>query len=388
MRTNGVTNFQQSVGAPPATPVAGDTYFDTTAKIAYVYDGAAWTPIAPGASSSFQMDSGWHYFDAPGEPVFNGNYYNNAGNAWPIARFRRAKDGSVFFELMPTGLTPGATTIFTMPPGFRPSATIYLPAATSGGLGCLTIQPNGIANLSWAPSHTWSNFAPCTYMAEDIPTPPNWIVPATLGGGWTNGNPPGTGLRYCIDSAGDYHFSGYIKGGNTGVANPIINIPELADGQAHSFLTVNGVTGAATRIDVGTTGDIYVQSYYGSGTNAMVSFDGMVVANPNGHWLAPALANSWIAYGGTYPTFQNCINKNGIISCRGLVKNGTATANTLMVAASGMIYPPRSQVILMTIANAGYARVDPMQSGGVSFQQFFAGGVNSFVGIYGRWLWD
>lgn len=47
-RTYGITNAAPWASAP-GSPATGDTYFNTTDKSHYVYDGSVWVKVGPGA---------------------------------------------------------------------------------------------------------------------------------------------------------------------------------------------------------------------------------------------------------------------------------------------------------------------------------------------------
>lgn len=64
MRTYGVTNFQQSPTAPQ-NPILGDTYFDTTSGIPYIWNGTIWLPFQ--AASSAPIPPGGNIYQRLGK---------------------------------------------------------------------------------------------------------------------------------------------------------------------------------------------------------------------------------------------------------------------------------------------------------------------------------
>jgi microcystin-dependent protein len=223
-------------------------------------------------------------------------------------------------------------------------------------------------------------------MAEDV-NPPTWTA-LTLQNSWTNYGGGSPSARYFVDNAGDVHLSGVIAGGTNSI---IAQLPTGAYDTTNSqmyTLAASGTAGTAmARIDVTLAGAITLMGYSGGGANSWVSLDGVVIANPNGVWGNPVLANAWINYGATYLPFQFCVNKNGIVAVRGLIKNGTTTANTAIVAAPGLLQGPMFELPMLGGANPmAAARLDPVQGGAYNFLGFYNSGGNIYTSAAGRWF--
>ena len=211
----------------------------------------------------------------------------------------------------------------------------------------------------------------------------------TLTGGWSNsggGNPP---ARYYVDNAGDIHLSGMITGGTTGLT--LFKLPGTDTAYLTMFATA---AGARRRRWAGSTcssdRSISVAEYAGGGTNSWVSLDGLVLANPNGSWAQPNYQSSWSTYGAPWPGLQYCVNKNGIVAMRGLVKGGAAGA----ISATGTLLgvgPRWTKMFLnytngTTPPNGGGARIDVQSGGTVWLGQYYSNGSNGFVSVVGRWF--
>jgi hypothetical protein len=223
------------------------------------------------------------------------------------------------------------------------------------------------------------------FMADDAQTI-NWQT-LTLSGLWTNYGNGTAPARYFIDNAGDVHLSGQIAVGNPAVTLATLPAAAAPD-QQQTFATACAGAGgtAAARVDVLTSGAIQVASY-SNGTNGWVSLEGIVIASPQGQWLTPALINSWVIYGSPFAPLQYTVNKNGICSVRGLIKSGTVTVPTNLIAALSIPYPPKYELALLGNAGgSGLARVDPAQDGSYNFSGFINSGTNGFLSIAGRWF--
>ena len=85
----------------------------------------------------------WHYVGEAGEPAFENSWVGISGRPKPAFRIREA--GIIDLQGVVTG--GSAATIFTLPEGYRPSATVYVTTttstATSMGAGVIRVLTNG-----------------------------------------------------------------------------------------------------------------------------------------------------------------------------------------------------------------------------------------------------
>jgi hypothetical protein len=89
-------------------------------------------------------------------------------------------------------------------------------------------------------------------------------------------------------------------------------------------------------------------------------------------------------YGGSFANLGYCVNNNGVVAMRGLVRSGTGT----IMAAGQHPFPPRYQMLKPEIASTGYCRVDNQQDGSILLTGYIFGGANGFVGVNFRWFTD
>ena len=356
-------------------------------------------PIGPPGPSGTGLDSGWHYLDAPGEPdyVAAWNFYDGQGKTWGPGRFRRDAAGCVFLELMITGVTNVRTVLFTLPVGFRPNQVVLCAiAAGSSGQSVIEVTPAGVVSVvASGTSANWMNTASLNFMADDAQVI-DWVDMAPgLQNEWLPFSPAGVSTpRYFVDNVGDMHFSGQIYGGLSGGTTNFYVLPlDLAPPLQLVFPTCAGPwsqnsMGVAqhARIDIRADGGMNVAGYSGSGTNGFVSLDGMVMSAPKAHWFNPALINGWVAYGGAFHIPSFYVNRNGICAIRGLMKSGTVTVPTDIVAAGGIPIPPNYQQTFIVEANLGFARVDIVPDGKMQVVGFYDGGNNGYVSWNGRFF--
>src|SRR5690349_11988378 len=108
-------------------------------------------------------------------------------------------------------ITAGSGVAFTLPVGFRPSTSVYVPTACNGGMGRLVIQPDGTVtvqtNATCATGLEGASFALSSVGFTSL----------TLQNGWTNA-PFGTSNAAVELINGVVHFKGAIAGGSSPVA--------------------------------------------------------------------------------------------------------------------------------------------------------------------------
>ena len=98
-------------------------------------------PASAYASSDVEP---FHEVGAPGEPLFQ-NGWSNFGSEVATAAFYKDPLGVVHLRGTLAG-SPDGTVAFTLPPGYRPPASLTIPLAASAG-GIAGIIPNGNVNL-------------------------------------------------------------------------------------------------------------------------------------------------------------------------------------------------------------------------------------------------
>ena len=283
-----------------------------------------------------------------------------------------------------------STPIFTFPQGFRPAYILYFAVAGGGSIGRFTLLPNG--NLYYTDGPTgagvYVGLGGMTWMAEDLDgdNNPAWTGLA-LQNGWTNfgqGSPP---ARYYVDNAGDIHLSGLINGGAQGAVLGSLSSLGIQGmwSQAHAQIC-SGTAGATAQVEIHSA-DISVAGYMSGGTNGWVSLDGIVISSPGGIWGVMPLGNGWQYYANGWPAPAFTVNKNGIVSIRGLIKGGTTAVPTILCANP---FPPhaspRYQQAFLVAANNGTARLDSSWNNNVNFVGFYGSGINGYLAFQGRWF--
>ena len=95
-------------------------------------------------------------------------------------------------------------------------------------------------------------------------------------------------------------------------------------------------------------------------------------------WIVPTLLNSWVSYGAPYDTEGYRKDGQGFVHLKGLIKNGTATAGTvLFTLPTG--YRPANTALFDTQSNGTTGRVDVANNGNVTIQA----GTNAWISLNG-----
>lgn len=103
-------------------------------------------------------------------------------------------------------------------------------------------------------------------------TPPLFTTAALLNG-WVNYGLGYEGAGFRLHADGTCELKAYIKGGKTATSCLLLP-PGCRPALQMPYMTLSNNTGSA-RVDVAKSGNVYVQSYQGGGSNASVSLNGI-----------------------------------------------------------------------------------------------------------------
>ena len=82
--------------------------------------------------------------------------------------------------------------------------------------------------------------------------------------------------------------------------------------------------------------------------------------------------------------YQFCINKNGVLSTRGLVMNGPA--GVMGQPMFGRNAWPQYQMLFLQLAAGSLCRIDATTGGNFNFSVFYGAGTNGYVSMHARWF--
>lgn len=200
--SNGALGVLDYVSHSPEAAVGNNTYF-SLARMAF-----------PETSRIT-----WHAVGGAGEPAFE-NSWVNLGAGYDSAGFAKDAIGRVWIKGMAKDGNP--TTVFTLPAGYRPSATITLPIETSANvIGKLTISAAGAVDvhLLGAGTNGWATIT-CVFQADGA-VPWHEVgdtdEPA-FENSWVNFGGAIDTAAFVKDAAGIVHIKGAVKSGTVGQA--------------------------------------------------------------------------------------------------------------------------------------------------------------------------
>jgi len=322
-------------------------------------------------------------------PMVLSNLYNDYGSGYAPAEYALTSDGVVIFH----GLIrhPQAATasewVTVLPPAYRPSSNLIFDA---------TVSPNAVARVdvytdgsvrdvsgNTTDTAAWLSLSGIAYVASSseytvstIPTLLNGFAPYNPGNTTWPAMP-----QYYVTNLGRVFWQGLVKPGTTTDHTPIFNLTATTQPlYQEQFPVQNG--NAFGESEVYTTGGSGYGTYngkiasYGGGTSWQAYTTNYYNADSGASFTSLATKNSWVAYGSPWPTPGFYKAPDGMVTLRGLIRNGTTTAGTVLATLPACAVPD-GRLIFSGMSAAAFARIDVLTSGDITAQ----GG-----SISGSWL--
>lgn len=287
------------------------------------------------------------------------NSWGNVGGAFATAGFTKTSTEVVQLKGHITGSNLASGTVLCyLPDGFRPTAAIMfqVPSSSSGAVrvdvnaGGAVYLGDNLANGTWLSLNNIRFIASTASYSVVAPTFQNsWV---NYGGGYYSD------LQLRKDSLNRVHVQGLIKGGTMSDLTPFAALPAGYRPSEYYHLPVRS-NAPFNYMGVSTTNMQY-KTITGAGVNAYYAPVGMFYISGAGTWTNLTLQSSWVAYGGTTGTSpQYTKSSDGIVTVKGLIKNGTTTANTI-IANLPVGYRPKETLRIHTVSTgaAGYVDID------------------------------
>lgn len=301
------------------------------------------------------------------------NGWSNYNNGYATVKFTRTSQGVVVLSGLVRG-GAGQTTIFSLPPGYRPadgSLVFNQPvAASSGARGArVDVQPDGTVFFNtgqpadgWAPGG-WLSLDGITFIASDAPYT---RYGATFANGWTNYPAPWAPPTWVKDNLGRVHTQGLITGGSTAAGTVMFTMADAvpqylnvatysARGAGHFSVTGNSVVAKA---------DTNVSSSWTSVNALLYSTTAAAI------WTALPTQNGWGWYGYSYQTPQYTKAADDIVTLRGLLRGGTATNGTVIATLPAGYRPSAVEIFDVASTDGNWGRVDVFPNGDVVVRDF------------------
>jgi hypothetical protein len=220
------------------------------------------------------------------------------------------------------GLANGtASKLFTLPPGFRPSATVYVPTNVfMGGKGRLVIEANGDVTVgtegAFSEAQSYTSLDGVSFQLST-----GGHVAMTLQNGWTN-TIYGTRAVAAAAFNGVVRFQGAMQtnGSNT---SPFV-VPTGLRPATRVYVPVDLCNAQKGRLIIEPTGSVLVDwetSF--SAAACFTSLEGAFYPMNNSSFTTLTPLNGWV--GGGYSTRAPAVrNDNGIVVFEGSIASGTA----------------------------------------------------------------
>jgi hypothetical protein len=302
--------------------------------------------------TNISLQNSWAYYGTP---------YNTA-------QFTKTSSCRVFLKgLIKSGTATSGTVIGNLPAGFRPLSRLVFQVATSSNTaGRIDVAANGDIAIM-AGSNAWISldtvsFVPtsCNYTWNELP----------FYNSWTNWGPDATYGSYenvhaLMDNLGRVNMQGLAKAGTT-TANTNINklgdVSSTYTPPASLIIPAGGSGWSEFQVVGSTTGEV---QKVGAQTSAYMGLQALLYPGATGSWSSPSFQNSWVNYGGGWPTLQYTKASDGVVTIRGLVKSGTIGA---VIATLPAGYLPPGQELLAVSSSDLFGRIDIGTNGNIVSQ--------------------
>ena len=285
--------------------------------------------------------NGWTCFD-DAEPIYGCPYYTVSSSGLVIVR----------------GLAKGGTVnqpLFVLPESIRPRGVLTLPASSSSAMGRVDVKTNGevtivsgvdtanyvsLDNIRYlsksAPGVTWTNSTVASWANWAAQNPayhgnPQWatdsdgrvFAPAVVTG---SAGTPGNNCATCD----------YIQIPATNKPDATMIIPAVSAGNIYNAAVVNSAQ-VPMAIEANAIGS----------TTSWNSLNPIFYRNDlDPTWNAMTFSNSWVNSGGIYNA-AGCSVRNGVVTLRGRIYNGTATSATIVGTLPVACPLPTKRIIFM-----------------------------------------
>lgn len=288
--------------------------------------------------------------------------WTDYSNSYNSAAYTKTKAGLVMLKgLVKNASSPSAGDIIgSLPSDYRPSGRLIFGTSTSSNTTArVDVNPVGDIVMSTSGNGAWFSLESIRYIPAE--TNLTRTYPA-LQNGWVNYGDAYSPAAYIQDSTGRVTIEGLIKSGSVANAAVIFSLPTSVQppksqlfhtrSSAFAHLNVTSGTGLEAR---------------NSGTNGFISINTSYLPSSYTNWSNLSLQGGWVAYNTTfYNSAQYTKTSDNVVHLRGLIKSGSTTYDsTIATLPAG--FRPKSRMILTTVSNHDYSRLDILPSGTIEF---------------------
>lgn len=278
--------------------------------------------------------------------------------------------------------------LFRLPEKFWPTYRLLFQTVTAPHTSVrVDVEPDGWVRLIGGTSSAYVDLNNVYFIAKSSLY--TWTDLPRLNG-WTNFGGNYAPIQSTVDSNGRVHIQGVVKPGVTSDRTPIAQLPAgLAPSQYH-HISARG--DSYNLMGIANNGTIQAKGI----SSSLLSTQAMIFPASYGGWQTfgvtagtpgeGQLGNGWVPYaasGNTTPQFTK--SEDGIVTLKGLVKNGNTTELTFM----GRLPPGHRPLVTVTFlvpSSSGAARIDIGENGWIVARKVNASWT-SFDGVsfLGEW---
>jgi len=298
--------------------------------------------------SDAELNSGWDIF---------GSVYDEPG-------YIKTSGGVVFLKGLLQRSTGGpnanGTVVATLPPGYRPLENINLPVSAQSSTGTnkaavVQVRTNGDIQIHYV-TGDWVSLNGVGFLLNgEYP-----MTNLTLLNGWTT-DIVGRELRYGVDGMGRTHMRGQIQQGTFTAGTPVASPPSsVLPTERYYFAAGSTLDSLPYEVRQGCPG------ICARGTSSTwMSVSNMVYPATFNGWTNLTLGGGWAHYTGDYTTPQYTKAADGVVTVKGLVRNGSTTAGTVLATLPPGYRPAKRQIFPAIASGPLYARLDVEPDGDI-----------------------
>lgn len=291
------------------------------------------------------------------------NSWANYGSPYARCGYTKTKDGIIILKgliRIPSSTAPATSgqTLFTLPPGYRPSyrlifhASSYDTTNTYGVKARVDVFPDGEVRIIDG-NNNWVSLSDITFIPagslyswSDVSYQNSWI---NYGGSFAP-------FQYTKDSTGRVHLQGLVKPDAGTASTTVTQLP--AGYEPQQFLHLPDYRYDVKSIDE--NGTVIVPNY----TGAYFAMQDMYYPVSFADWSNLTLQNSWVSYGSVNATPQYTRSSDCIVTVKGLIKSGT-TGIAVVAATLPAGYRPSETLFFGGVTSTGYYRVQVEATGDI-----------------------
>lgn len=321
--------------------------------------------------SPTDASSQWTYWPNGGGSGQLQNSWISYGSPFAPAAYIKTSGGVVFLKgLIRDGTLTNGTVVAQLPPGYRPNTTVTVPvtartASGTNGAAVVQILTNGDITIWYVNNHPdidWVSLDGIGFLLDgEYP-----MTQLTLQNGWTAFS--SRHLRYRADSMGRTHIRGQLVPGTTTSNTVIADLPSaLQPGKYYHFMG-GAPSNQYVHYAIDSPGAVVARGF----SSAWQAFANMIYPSSFTGWTywpngggAGQLQSGWVNYSSTYPSASYTKAADGVVSLRGLIKDGSISSGSV-IANLPAGYRPAERQIFDVVNNGGFARVDVLPTGDIT----------------------